>query len=118
MCNYNGLRRWHAVCFHKNKTSPIKIEIIHMFRIAFGLLALILITSGHPALAAASATATSSSVSVDPAEPYGHILNTDGGTFDGIALQAAVRSSLEAAVMADSTLGGVATIGADSRDSQ
>jgi hypothetical protein len=89
-----------------------------MFRIALCLLAAIFATLGHPARAVTSAHTTSSSISADPAEPYGHILNTDGGTFDGVALQAAIQCSLEAALMADSTLGGIAQVGADSRDTQ
>ncbi len=89
-----------------------------MFRVAFCLLATIFATLGHPALAATGANVRSAFISADPAEPYGHILNTDGSTFDGVALQAAIQCSLEAALMADSTLGGIALIGADTRDVQ
>jgi|GEM_PF-1899512 len=85
-----------------------------MFRVAFLWLAVSVAAAAHPATAATSGAPISAAAWPHSDEPYGYILNTDGGTFDGVALRAAVRDSLEAALLTDATLARVVSIESDS----
>jgi hypothetical protein len=89
-----------------------------MFRIAPYLVALLVVSAVPAAFAATSVASVGSATWSNPDEPYGHILNTDGGTFDGVALHAAVQDSREAAIMTDSTLASVALKDTDALDAQ